>query len=220
MIREIQEQLVNAFSPKTDRALFRAVTEGILLADEHLEVVPFMGTLIGRDLRGLIRRSGVMYCIREYCVRGDLPFQAEYRQMPRGAWHWLEIRSKDTLAHLCRTEYGGAFPEDTPNRQDARLSNQADLFEDNVVLLSSQLYVWLMAGTTRNGVLTHLCWGAPAAKNDSWLAYRNVLSGIAVTPMKPSPPPSVSPKDKLRFRDGIQAAIDQSNSRKENDGKE
>lgn len=214
MISDIQQRLVTAFAPITDRALFRAVTEGALLADEHSSVSRFMSTPIGRDLRGHVRRAGVMYSIKEYCDRGDLPFWAEYRPMPKGAWHWLEIRSESVLAHYCRTEHALAFPDETPNRQDARLSNQIDLFEQNVVVLRSELYAWLTAGANKDGALTHLCWGAPAANNDEWLGYRNVLASIASAPIEPPTPTPVSPKDKLRFRDHIQESLEKSNNEK------
>jgi hypothetical protein len=63
------------------------------------------------------------------CKAGDLPFKCSLSPIPRGTWHWLDIYSGDTNGHIVRTEDPTAFPEDTPNRQDARASNMPDLFE-------------------------------------------------------------------------------------------
>jgi hypothetical protein len=219
VIPEIQEQLVSAYGPKTDRAVYRAVMEGVLLADEHLTVVPFMSTPIGRDLQGHFRRAGIMYSMKQYCDRGDLPFEAEFQPMPIGVWHWIEIKSEGVLAHVCRTEDAGAFPQNTTNRQDARLTNQLSLFEPKVVTLHSQLYAWLMVRANKDGALSHLCWGAPAANNDEWLAYRNILSAIGSAPIEPPAPRQVDPKDKLRFHDHVQEGIEKTSKKKEEDDK-
>lgn len=216
MIPEIQEQLVKAYRPETDRALFRAVTQGVLLADEHLSVVPFMNTPIGRDLRGQYRRAGVMFCIKEACDRGDLPFRAEFQAMPIGVWHWLEIKSEKMVAHVCRTEDALAFPEDGRNRQDARLSNQIDLFESKIAVTQSPLYAWLMTGASKDGALTHLCWGVPAAQNDEWLGYRNILAALETAPIEPSPPSPIDPKDSLRFHTHVQESIEKITKDKKN----
>ena len=60
---------------------------------------------------------------------GDLPFKCALTAMPRGTWHWLDIYSGDCHGHIVRTEDPTKFPEDTPNRQDARASNMPNLFE-------------------------------------------------------------------------------------------
>lgn len=215
MIPEIQAQLLKAFRPETDRALYRAATQGVLLADECLSAVPFMNTPIAHDLRGHIRRAGVMFSLKEACDRGDLPFHAEYEPMPIGAWHWLEIKSDDVLAHVCRTEDAHTFPENGRNRQDARLKNQLSLFDSNVVIMQSRIYAWLMMAADKNGTLTHLCWGAPGAIIDEWLGYRNILASIQSAPMEAPAPSPISPTDKLRFRDHVNVHIEKSKKDKD-----
>lgn len=56
---KLLDQLAQAFPSTTDAEMVRAVTEGVLLADDLVSNTPILKTLIGRDLRGHIRRAGV-----------------------------------------------------------------------------------------------------------------------------------------------------------------
>jgi hypothetical protein len=222
-ITAIQARMRSAFPPTTDQMTVRAIREGVLLADDLITSAPLLNTLIGRDYRGLIRRAGVMFSMHEFCERGDLPFQTSIRQMHRGHWHLLEIRSGKERAQICRTDEYDAFPEDTPVKQDERLVNQIDMFDDTppigeILDRIPHLYVWLTFGADRNGTLTHVCWAAPAKTEKQWLAFENILRRAAgqggAPPSAPlgSPPPD--PKSKLRFRAEIEAALGKKNDEK------
>ncbi len=147
------------------------------------------------------------------CVAGDLPFEAIIEQMPRGPFHWLELRSGGLKAHVCRTDSAGAFPDDTPTRQDERLPNpQGDLFEGKVVSLKQasaavpNLFAWLSFGAPEGGQLGHLCWAMPAQDGQSWLAHTNVLYRLAAAQIQvvPEVPPE---RAKIKFRDEIAESL-------------
>ena len=110
MDTKLVEHLAQAFPATTDAEVERAVFEGILLADDLVLNTPILKTLIGRDLRGHIRRAGVMFRIHDLCERGDLPFGTSIGKMPYGNWHHLEIRSGRFRAHVCRTHSAFEFP--------------------------------------------------------------------------------------------------------------
>jgi hypothetical protein len=143
------------------------------------------------------------------CRAGDLPFRCEVTPMPRGTWHWLDVYSGDTHGHIVRTEDPQAFPEDTPNRQDARATNMPDLFEteeERVVRLSPpKLYTWLCYRAAPDGRLSHALWQAPSASADEWLCRINLM---AVTVVKKSDnidrPAKVDPKTKMKLREHVE----------------
>lgn len=213
---DCQKRLDLAFYPETDGEMIRGVSEGILLADDLVENTPILRTAVGRDLRGHIRRAGVMFRLRDLCTRGDLPYLADIVPMPYGNWHWLEIKSGKFKAHVCRSAGPYEFPEETLSRQDSRLANTFDLFAQNVVPISEtlakvdELCAWLTFAPTRDGDLQHLCWAMPPAGEGTWLAHTDILrraaqSGIAPTDGKPpeSPPLEI----KLRFKEHIEEAL-------------
>ena len=80
-------------------------------------------SLVGGDLRGQMRRIGILDHLHELCAGGRLPFQAEMTKMPFGAWHWLDIRAEQFRAQIVRTEGAGALPSDTRNRQPECFKN-------------------------------------------------------------------------------------------------
>lgn len=210
---EITQRLVAAFPPATDAEVFRGTKEGILLADDLIENTPLLRTAIGRDLRGHVRRAGIMFRLRDLCMKGDLPFQSDIVPMPYGNWHWLELRSQNFKAHICRTEGPTEFPVDTRSRQDERLRNQGDLFAENVVPLGEMvaqirvLYAWLTFGVGRDGSLSHLCWAMPPADESDWLAHVNVLDRIATAALAPKEPEAPSATVKLRFKESIEESL-------------
>lgn len=56
-----QSVFEKAFPASADAEVVRAVTEGVLLADDLIAHTPFLATPVGKNLRGLMRRAGVMY---------------------------------------------------------------------------------------------------------------------------------------------------------------
>lgn len=212
MSDDLQLQLVAAFPAETDANVIRALTEGILLADGLMDSEPFLRNVVGRDLRGHLRRAGILYRLHDLCRLGDLPFEAVMGKMPRGSWHWLELRSQRFTAHPVRTDGPYAFPDDTATRQDERLRNQNDLFEPNFLPLAQQaefvpgLSVWLTFGGGLPGQLQHVAWAMPSADGQDWLAHINVLRRAAVTGGA-SPDVSAPKALNLRFKEHIEEAL-------------
>jgi len=208
----LQERLVAAFPATADAQLVRAVQQGILLADGVLENEAWLRGPLGRDIRGHLRRAGILSRVSAACIAGDLPFAATVAHMPRGPFHWVEIGSGGFKAHICRTESPSAFPEDTPTRQDERLTNEPDLFANVISLREAadsvaDLFAWLTFGVSDDGKVSHLCWAMPAADGESWLAHTNVLFRLATAQIsvEPEQPPE---RAKLKFRDQIAEALD------------
>jgi hypothetical protein len=221
MDERLQGLLLVAFPIETDREVIRGVTEGISLSDDLIENTPLLRNGGGSDLRGHIRRAGIMFRLRDLSNRGDLPFAAEIVSMPHGPWHWLEIRSGGFKAHVCRTDGPYKFPEDTQSRQDERLRNSPDLFSEKIVDLSetlkriSEFYAWLTFGVGQQGILEHLCWTMPPADDGDWLAHRDILRHRSLaTPIQPGqfesqPAHAAQPTRSLslRFKEHIEEAL-------------
>jgi hypothetical protein len=226
---DLQRKLIEAFPEETYAVTIRAVHEGVMLADDLVSNDSILSTLVGKDLRGHIRRVGVMTRLHNYCSKGDLPFKAEFSPMPKGNWHWLEIKSETITGHVVRTDGVEAFPVDAPTRQDTRLRNP-DLFDiaDGVVPISDALkskadvYAWLCMGANGKSDLTHLTWGVPCREGNEWLAHVDML-GIAkaIAPIStPKSVPAPDPKSKMKFRDQVRDALDKQSQIKNNKEKE
>jgi len=218
-IPEIQQRLRRAFPETTDPATVAAVLNGVRLADDLIGREPLLGTLIGRDYRGLLRRAGVLFSFQEACQAGHLPFTASFRPMHRGHWHLLEIASGDEKAQICRTDDADSFPVDGPVRQDERLVNQFDLFEPlppmpELLLRIPHLYVWLTFGADREGNLTHVCWTAPAREGREWLGFASILRNAMQVLERPAAEAAPDPRKKLRFREHIETALEDKNDTK------
>ena len=69
-----QSLLDEAFPGSLDANLIRGVGEGILLADKALDSEGFLKSLVGQDLRGHIRRAGILFRLHQMAGVGDLPF--------------------------------------------------------------------------------------------------------------------------------------------------
>lgn len=211
-----QQLLDTAFPTEADLALVRSVTNGILLADSVQSSEAFLGALVGRDLTGHIRRAAILYSMDMSCKSGDLPFESTMTKMPLGGGHWVELRSENFRAQICRTDHAAAFPTDTPTRQDQRLSNQLDLFaiDSNVTSIRSpiqmELYAWLTFGANGNQ-LTHLAWGMPKSGRDEWLARTNVLTRLGEAGVDVVDTDAPSRAVKLQFRDHIEEALRRQN---------
>jgi hypothetical protein len=217
ILPEIQERLLLGYPTSSNLALSRAVQEGSFLSDHLYEGESFLNNSVGRDMRGHIRRIGISHQIELYCQRGDLPFVATMKPMPRGSWHWLEIRSTGSIAHVCRTNDELSFPDEAESRQDIRLALQGNLFSPpapsprTIIKEVPQLYAWLMFRIGRNGLVNHLCWGSPAADCDEWIAHIDVMAEIAKSGVVvPSVSSAPDPKEKLRLKDHIVVALEKS----------
>ena len=205
-----QEQLDSAFPAFTDAAVARTVAQSIALSADVMQHEAFLDSLIGGDIRGHVRRAAVLFNVHEACRAGDLPFVSEMTRMPLGGGHWIELRSGAFRAHVCRTEGPTAFPEETPTRQDQRLSNQLELAFGSVVvpirpeLVERELYAWLTFGASGRE-LTHLCWAMPEAGRNSWLARTNVLRRLGTATLVPEAAPTAAVR--LRFREHIEESL-------------
>lgn len=227
MIQELQNLVEAYFPASADKSLVRGITEGIALADQLRASEPMLSGLIGRDLLGHLRRAGVISRIQTLCDRGELPFEAAIDLMPIGNWHHLVLKASDTMvSHLCRTESSLAFPKDTPNRQDERLTNQPDLFDDKVISLSAAIKaveekcVWLTYGYTPDGDLTHACWAMPSPPtvSETWYAHINVVERLRRSGHSPKPKPKgVDPSDVLKFKRDIDEALRNTGKAKKED---
>ena len=208
MSNEFQTRLDAAFPAVADENVARGVREGIVLADDWLKSHPFLSGPLGRDIRGQVRRCGILFRIHEMARAGDLPFSSSLSPMPRGNWHWVELTSGGITSHICRSEGPAAFPEDTPTRQDERLVNQLNFdfiprpVEDN----DSAMFAWLTYSVAFDGTLGHLCWAMPAAAGDVWLARTNILVRLAEA-AREADPETASKSLKLRFKDHIEDAL-------------
>lgn len=212
---DLQLRLAEAFPAETDAPLIRAFREGVLLADGLLDSEPFLQTLTGRDLRGHLRRAGILHRVFEACRVGDLPFDSSVRPMPRGHWHYLEIRSQLFVAHICRTEGIHAFPDDSLTHQEERIQNQGDLFSPNILPLREEirqarrLSAWLTFGGNVTGQLQHLCWAMPAFDNQEWLAHINILRRASASGAIDQAEPKYGSSVRLRFKEHIEELLAQ-----------
>lgn len=217
MIAELQEMIEANFPATSDTGLIRGITEGIMLADQLRKSDPILQTVIGKNLTGHLRRAGVMWRLHQLCGRGELPFKASFEQMSIGSWNHLVLRtSEDLVSNLCRTESAQSFPKDTPNRQDERLSNQPDLFAENIVSFNAALEqvsekcVWLTYGYMPDGNLTHACWAmpSPASNVESWHAHVNIVERLRRSgqPEK-TKPKGLDPSMVLKFKREIDEAL-------------
>lgn len=215
IIPEVQERMLTAFPKSSNAVLSRAVQEGVFVADQLFDGESFLNGLIGKDLRGHVRRAGISFQIKRYCERGDLPFLATEKQMPMGRWHWVEIKSTGAIAHVCRTDEPGGFPDETESRQDSRLRLQGDLLAwdpnkkdlGKIIQSIPQLYAWLTFRVGPAQQLSHLCWVSPAADVDVYVGQLDVLADAAKAGPIQAPQTTPDPKDAVRLKDHIAASL-------------
>jgi hypothetical protein len=217
--------LEEAFPCATWPTIVRAQREGIALADDVRRNTPFLATLLGGDLRGQIRRLGVMYRLQELCKAGELPFAASIEHMPHGTWHWLNLQSGKFIAHLARTVSAGEVPEDTKNRQHYLIKNSPDLFDDRKIVPISELvakvhqfYAYFAFGAAHNGDLTHSILGMAASDEPVWLGRHDLMKAPPeASALKPDPAPKFDPRDRLKFHQHIEElAISDQNAKDKN----
>jgi hypothetical protein len=223
MSDEYRRLLEAAYPEATWSTLTRGVGEAITIADKVRWSTPFLSTLVGGDLRGLLRRAALMWRIQMLCKSKELPFQSEEITNTNGTSHLLRIRSKKIELHIVRTEESGAFPIDAPIRQDNRMSNEADFFRDGKlvplhVALESvpRLYGWIMWGATNKGELTHFALGMPEPERDEWLTYIDVLAHVRAAELEKGAPVERSSKPNpallLKFNKDLARKLEQESS--------
>jgi hypothetical protein len=215
-MNEFQARLDAAFSAATDECVARGVREGIQLADGLLNSEPFLNTLLGRDIRGQLRRCGILFRLHEMVKAGDLPFESKLAKMPRGNWHWIELQSAGIISHICRSDGPDCYPDDTPTRQDERNTNQLhfDFMPRPFLTDPKALFAWLTYGIAFDGTLGHLCWAMPTSSGDSWLARTNVLVRLADT-AREADPETATKSMKLKFKDHIEEALNKGSDQDE-----
>jgi hypothetical protein len=225
-LNDLEKYLRSAFPAETDALVLRAVREAVVLADDLRSNTHWLQSLVGSDLAGLLRRAAIMWRLHEYSKAGELPFRADEIPNSNGSSHLLRIRSGPFEAHVVRTETAGAFPVDAPIRQDHALRNDADLFDDDPKIVSfndmisavRQPYAWLSFNATPVGMLTHVCWCMPKAKERVYLARFNILRSAAVgMPALPPEPPKPDPTEAIKFKKHIEEQIER-NKKEENKG--
>lgn len=223
MSDDFSDLLESAFPHSTWPLLVRAKREGIALADDVRRNTPLLNNLLGRDLRGQLRRIGVMTQLQKYCASGDLPFAAEIDHMPHGTWHWLNLRSGAFIAHVARTDVFREVPEDTKNRQHYLVKNDPDLFEvgkitpiTEITATIDRFYAYLTFGSTHEGKLTHATLGMADRDGFDWLAQHNLLraagEGLA---SQPDAAPKFDPKDRIKFTEQVQELLNLERDRTE-----
>jgi hypothetical protein len=222
MSEEYRNLLVDAFPQETWVTLARGVGEAITIADKVRLSTPFLSTLVGKDLRGLLRRAALMWRIQMLCKSKELPFDAQEIVNTNGTSHLLQVSSKKIELHIVRTDEPLAFPIEARIRQDSRASNDADLFRDGKLIPLHEaieavphLYGWIMWGATGRGELTHFALGMPESEEDKWLTYVDVLTHIRTEESKTHVAPETSSKPNpallLKFREDIARSLEQDN---------
>lgn len=212
MSLDFNSLLEDAFPSTTWATIIRGQREGIALADDVRRNTPFLATLLGGDLRGQIRRLGVMHRLQELCKAGELPFAASIEHMPLGTWHWLNLKSANFIAHLARTNSPGEVPEDTKNRQHYLVKNSPDLFDDRKIVPISELvtkvgqfYAYFAFGTAPDGALTHSRLGMAASDEPVWLGQHDLMKARPeASAPTPDPAPKFDPRDRLKFHQHIE----------------
>lgn len=199
-----------AFPEASDPMLVRAINEGLGVADDTISGTWFLQNEAGSDARGFVRRAGVLGMLHEYAVRGDLPFETQFERQSRGSWHWLNMTAHGVLGHVVKTDGAFIFPKDGPAKRDKRITNQGDFFEmpklvpiEEIIEPDSDVYAWLSYGCDKLGNVTHALWGVPAADDDVYMAYADILASAArqgdVKPQENivEPPIRVALKDQI-----------------------
>jgi hypothetical protein len=220
MADTFEARLLKAYPEATWPTFIRGVCEAVKVADAVRRSTPFLSTNVGNDLRGFLRRAAIMWRLQLLCKTGELPFQATEVSNSNRTSHLLSILSDNLEIHIVRTDDVFAFPEDAPIRQDRRVTNQPDLFDDGKIIPLTEalrevprLYGWLAWGATSHGEITHLCLGMPEHDRDQWLAHISVLHRVRLEEGSPRPadPTQSAPNPALllKFRAEIARSLEE-----------
>lgn len=219
MSAEFDAFLRTGFPETTDRSVLRVISQGVALADDVRRNTLWLSNLVGSDTRGHLRRAAVMWSFSQACISGELPFETDEVSNTNGSSHLLEIRSGSFDAHIVRTESKKSFPKDAPIRQDKRLKNHADLFEDGRLPPFDEItadvirhYAWLAFNADGIGNLSHVGWAMPASEQRKLLGFAPVLRTDAqrdeFSDFDEHAPPKPDPLASVRFKDEIERAMD------------
>lgn len=225
-IEAFQTRLITAFPEATWGLMVQSLRLGVRRADQLIDATPMLRSKFGADLRGHIRRIGILYQFAEQARIRELPFQAEATKMPIGSWHWLDIYSDRMIAHVVRTDSVDALPVETRNRQPQCARNEYDLFEHGRIppveemLAEEQLrYAVLTFGLTWEGGLTHAALGMQSRDNSGWLAFVDLLRRSKPMTEAGGPAPPVNPPDpttEIRFREHVEQRLAERDKKTDN----
>lgn len=214
--RRFQEQLLTAFPESTWDGIARGLRDGILLADNVIAETPLLSSVLGQDIRGFVRRAGILYKFKGLCVAGDLPFVAAEERMPVGCWHWLTMKAQNICTHIVKTESPRALPNDNVSRQPECLKNQFDLFEDGRIPdrkdtdAEKERYAVIVYGLTPDSKLAYAAVGMPNYERTGWLAYKNILRGDRLSvPQAPVVAPTPDAAASLQFLEDVQRMLEE-----------
>jgi len=225
-VAAFQRILEDAFPKGTWPHLTRGICEGVRRADTLINTTPMLRTLVGYDLRGQIRRIGILHHLHELCTIGRLPFRAEMTKMPIGAWHWLDIRSGLFRAQVARTDGAGALPLNTKNRQPECFKNRYDLLTDrripdvsDLLMDEQERYAIIGFAADPDGKLLHAILGMPSSDDSEWLAHINILreSGASANDQEPPPAPTPDPTGNLKLLDSVERMLADKEKKRPND---
>lgn len=221
-----QNILLNAFPECTWGKIAIGIRDGIKLADAVIDNVPLLKFSTGQDLRGHLRRAGILYNLHEVCRLGELPFRAEPAKMPIGYWHWIDIRSGQVIAHVIKTDSKRHIPDITSNRQPKFLKNEYDFFEvssipplHQILAETEDRYSAITFGASSEGELTHASIGMPSADGNEWLGFIDLLKGskgqaLPATPRLPPSSPSPDPTTKVKFQRHVEEMLESKTNQK------
>ena len=196
VVPEFQDALTLAFPEATWGAIVRGLREGVGLADDVVKNTPMLNTPVGRDLRGHLRRVGVLYRFQQLCRIGDLPFKAQESECQSA----YGIGWTSDLASFSRTwfvqECTGAMPSEfgeqtgSVRKKPIRFADRwPSAFNFRDLATVTEFYSFLTFGTDAAGILTHVSMGMPSSDNTGWLAYANLLRQRDAGREVPSPAP-------------------------------
>jgi hypothetical protein len=201
--------ILNAVPEQHWSDITRFTIDGVALADNLIANQKMLNWWVGQDQRGDLRRVGVMFKLYEACQKKLLPFSCETKANTIRNCHHIEIASQNLFIHVTRTSHFSALPRDTTLRDNARISNQGDLFDGT--LLTTDLskirlwYAYLTFNADQNGLLTHLAIGLPESVGTGWLDILSILKDAHSRSDTPSPEPQPpGPEELMKFHKHIE----------------
>lgn len=200
--------ILNAFPETTWPPIRRCAVIGVSLADALIERERMLDWAVGQDQRGDLRRIGVMWKIAQACKDGELPFECSTKENTVKNCHHIEISSQRVYAHVTKTSSLRAMPRETTLRDNERVNNQGDLFDNKEFTTDlteiKKWYAWIMFNADERGNLSHLAIGLPKARENAWLDLISILGGKIEKLSGPEeerrPPP---PEEIMKFREEI-----------------
>jgi hypothetical protein len=205
--------ILNAFKEVEWPMLTRCAVEGIALADNLIPTHKILNWAVGRDLRGHLRRIGIMHSVYNACVTSALPYTCEIMPNTVGNCHHIQLMSQNVYAHVVHTSDLAEMPRETPLRTNARMSNQGNLFEGTLFTADlskiQRWFAYLTFNADRDGNLTHLGLGIADKDGTEWLDIVSILKhppeGYEIPTTEPPP---LGPEELMRFQPHVQHLVD------------